>query len=428
MRPIRFSIARLMAVVLAMALGFGALRTASARALGITLTATWAMLGIAIVGAICRRGAERAFWLGFAVCGWVYIDCPAHHVPAWPQLPTRGLLEALGRVMRIPIDPAAPGRFGVDPWKQSFLGIGDCLWSLVFASLGGWLARFLFGTGRDPSPEIGAGIPPPDATPLWWWLRPSMLFISGIAIVMALAIVGARLTPGLWAGLTFFTTCVLLGVAAVAGMCERGKRREALLGGAAFGTGFLLLALARSGDSVWPVLPTSQLLEQARPRLPLGSHAFFTGSETTRAANARIRRALEKPMRLSSEEQTGVDGIVASLKQATVGPGGKSVPIYVDPLGLAEAGAIGETVRPIECDGAPAQLTLRLCLAQLGLAYVVRDGLIEVTSPGIAAYLTRSARADAYQVAGHCVLALIAAGFGGLAAPVVCELTRKSTA
>ena len=75
-----------------------------------------------------------------------------------------------------------------------------------------------------------------------------------------------------------------------------------------------------------------------------------------------------------------------------------------------------------------AQLTLRLCLAQLGLAYVVRDGLIEVTSPGIAAYLTRSARADAYQVAGHCVLALIAAGFGGLAAPIVCELTRKSTA
>ena len=254
--------------------------------------------------------------------------------------------------MRIPIDPAAPGRFGVDPWKQSFLGIGDCLWSLVFASLGGWLARFLFGTGRDPSPEIGAGIPPPDATPLWWWLRPSMLFISGIAIVMALAIVGARLTPGLWAGLTFFTTCVLLGVAAVAGMCERGKRREALLGGAAFGTGFLLLALARSGDSVWPVLPTSQLLEQARRGSRWDRTRSLQARKPPGRQTLRIRRALEKPMRLSSEEQTGVDGIVASLKQATVGPGGKSVPIYVDPLGLAEAGAIGETVRPIECDGA----------------------------------------------------------------------------
>jgi hypothetical protein len=32
---------------------------------------------------------------------------------------------------------------------------------------------------------------------------------------------------------------------------------------------------------------------------------------------------------------------------------------------------------------------------------------------------------DPFQIVGHCLLALIAAGLGGLAAPLVCDLTRR---
>lgn len=142
MRSIRFSIAGLMAIVLAIALGFAALRTASVTTLGITLLATRAILGIAIVGAICRRGGERAFWLGFAICGLVYIRCSLEPYPAWPELPTQALLEALGRAMGIRIDNiptlgAGPSRD--DPLKRSFLKIGHCLWTLLFAGVGGFL-------------------------------------------------------------------------------------------------------------------------------------------------------------------------------------------------------------------------------------------------------------------------------------------------
>ena len=37
------------------------------------LMLSWGILGLAIVGAICRRGGERVWWLGFAVFGCGYM-------------------------------------------------------------------------------------------------------------------------------------------------------------------------------------------------------------------------------------------------------------------------------------------------------------------------------------------------------------------
>ena len=108
------------------------------------------------------------------------------------------------------------------------------------------------------------------------------------------------------------------------------------------------------------------------------------------------------------------------------GADGKGIPIYVDPIGLLEADkTMTSTLGNMDVDGVPLRTSLRLCLKQLDLTYSVKDGLLFITSLESHDASLLSAWADAFQVVGHCVLALIAAGLGGLAAPFVCDLARK---
>jgi hypothetical protein len=433
MRSIHFSIARLMAMVLALALAFAALRTASDTSMGVTLLVTRAILGIAIVGAICRNGAERAFWLGFAVCGLVYVRCSLEPYPAWPSLPSHRILEVLGRVMRVPSDP---GRTRLGPvgeisnaesLRRSFFKIGHSLWTLVFAGLGGLLARFLFGRGADQSNQSVASPRPADDKPVrWWWLQPLVLFLSALAIVAAIAILGSKLTSRMWAGLTFFVTCVLLGIALTGGLCGRGKQREAFLGAAVFGSGFLMLVFARPADDPWTVLPTFQLLEDAYPWVPIVSRELYASSDTTAAANARIRRVLGKPVKLDLIEEMPLEDFVKQIQESIVETDGEGIPIYINPIGLSEADkTMNSPIRKVELGRLPLRVSLRHFLEQLDMQYVVKEGLLEITSREMAIHQLRSSADDAYQVAGHCVLAMIAAALGGLASPVCCGMGRK---
>lgn len=72
-RTIRFSIAGLMGAVLIVAIGLAALRSASEIWAGVIFLSTCGVLALAIVGIFCRREAERAWWLGFALFGWGYM-------------------------------------------------------------------------------------------------------------------------------------------------------------------------------------------------------------------------------------------------------------------------------------------------------------------------------------------------------------------
>jgi hypothetical protein len=67
-------------------------------------------------------------------------------------------------------------------------------------------------------------------------------------------------------------------------------------------------------------------------------------------------------------------------------------------------------------------------LKQVDLAFTVKDGVLLITSVESLDQSLRSVSADAYQVVGHCVLALIAAALGGLVAPLVCGRTRRPAA
>ncbi len=73
MRPFRVSIRGLMALVLFVAFGFVALRYASETWAGLVVMMTLGVLILAFLGIVYRRGARRAFWVGFVLLGWGYI-------------------------------------------------------------------------------------------------------------------------------------------------------------------------------------------------------------------------------------------------------------------------------------------------------------------------------------------------------------------
>src|SRR5271166_2191782 len=73
MKHIRFSIASLLLVVLFVAAGFAALRESNETWNSGDFTLTLAALLISILLAIHRTESRRAFWIGFALFGWIYM-------------------------------------------------------------------------------------------------------------------------------------------------------------------------------------------------------------------------------------------------------------------------------------------------------------------------------------------------------------------
>ena len=80
----QFSIKALLGLTVLVALGCAALVNVSEWWASVLIEATVAMLLVAVLLSIFRRGRGRAFWIGFAVVGWVYL------------LPTPGRLQFLG--------------------------------------------------------------------------------------------------------------------------------------------------------------------------------------------------------------------------------------------------------------------------------------------------------------------------------------------
>ena len=69
---------------------------------------------------------------------------------------------------------------------------------------------------------------------------------------------------------------------------------------------------------------------------------------------------------------------------------------------------------------------MQRCLKQLDLGFRVTEGYVLITSQESLDQSSRTVAEDAFHVVGHCLLAFIAAGLGGLAGPFVCDLARKA--
>jgi hypothetical protein len=75
-----------------------------------------------------------------------------------------------------------------------------------------------------------------------------------------------------------------------------------------------------------------------------------------------------------------LEDVLKYIKSATQGPNDIGIPIYVDPVGLADAEKTLTSPITIDLEGVPLKTTLRLILKQLGLAYCVKDGLLYISS------------------------------------------------
>ena len=169
-----------------------------------------------------------------------------------------------------------------------------------------------------------------------------------------------------------------------------------------------------------PDLPTVQLLNAVRVRLPRAMRAFSGGSFSVTAANTRILNLLEQPIPMPFHDDTPLGDIIEHVRRATQSLDGKGIPVHVDPIGLQEAEkSMTSTVLLGDLEGVPLKTSLGLCMGQLALRYEVSGGTLVITS----ADQPLSEDEDAFTTSGQCVLALIAAATGGAACPSRLRIT-----
>ena len=66
MRSFRFTISGLMGIVVVVSLALAALRSSSSTWAGVTLLLATGVMSLGVVGAVCGRESERAWWSGSA--------------------------------------------------------------------------------------------------------------------------------------------------------------------------------------------------------------------------------------------------------------------------------------------------------------------------------------------------------------------------
>ncbi|MFO0959008.1 MAG: hypothetical protein U0800_16535 [Isosphaeraceae bacterium] len=112
---------------------------------------------------------------------------------------------------------------------------------------------------------------------------------------------------------------------------------------------------------------------------------FFYGCIDRDPRSLATFRKLEQFQSFPFEADTPLEQVLDHLRKATQGenqlPYG--IQIYLDEVGMQEANTNvtpASTVK-IRLDGVPARTALRLMLRQLGLVYVVKDGILMISSP-----------------------------------------------
>jgi hypothetical protein len=187
MRHFRFSIRGLMVMIVLLCIAFAALRYPTPLWANVWYSMSVASITLAVPAAIYRRSEQRAFWVGFAICGWVYFIlalAPWMQGEAGFQLVTTTILDlmaphivqtdylvrsyiggfnpqyALGQptpwqVWNLPEFPPE------NPWHRVgyvtltspglYLRIGHAYFCVLIAFVGGWIVRYLAATGRQPA-------------------------------------------------------------------------------------------------------------------------------------------------------------------------------------------------------------------------------------------------------------------------------------
>jgi hypothetical protein len=165
----RITIGRMLVVIAHFGVGFAALRSPSWIWASTFFSLVAASMTASALTAVYRRGSRRAFWTGYAVCGWLYLGLSS--VPfASPNLspllittplmdlayPTIDRLATMGRpgpstesIWQYWSEPprvASPFNWAV---PEPYRAICHAMFTPIFALMGGLLARHLHRTGEE---------------------------------------------------------------------------------------------------------------------------------------------------------------------------------------------------------------------------------------------------------------------------------------
>jgi hypothetical protein len=412
MRSGRSAIALVMGAALVAALNFAALKWSSPARAGVAIMVTCAVLALAVVGAVCRAGATRAWWAGFALFGSGYLAAAVHLAPLVGELPTIWLLEAIASKLG-----AAPA-FVAHQWgpeiDPSYRWIGHCLWALTLGCLAGALTRLLCAQARTLRDralgEPWAG----RRTRLGWWRGPgtTVALLSTCIVITSLWALGSIPDLPLWSGATLILTFAVVGLALLGAVFGRANRRARWLGAALFSLGYLsLVALGHPDLQTWPYVLTLRVANVAEPLLRRVVSGYQPTSTSSAAANARVYQALGKRVPIRFPEDTRLEDVLQYIVEATSAPDGKKIPVYVHPRTAShEVNISGPEVGALDLEKVPLFRSLRLVLAQNDYTYHVAGGILHIADFDT----TVRADHDAFFIVGHCLTALMAAGVGGL--------------
>jgi hypothetical protein len=389
---------------MAVALGLAGMHGPSAETwAGVMLLTTCGILMLSVVGAIGRGPSDCPRLLGFAAFGWGYFVLARWYSFHEGPLPTVGFLPGAG-------DLHADLR-SLPPLVR----LAHDAWALAFAILGSTLTALFFKDSAAIETAVIEGAPPDRDDTAAWWRKPALGGLLGSGVIVAVSLVGRRSDAEFAAGSAFLLTLVVAGLAVLGAILARGRQRVAWLGAASFGLGYLVVAFSLLGS---PELPTNHFLNAVfRPDGPTTANEPLDDDLTTDEESRRVWKALDEPISFHFREGTSLQIILERIKDAIRGPSGESLRAYATderyPLHRTDLEALRVS---IDRDKIPAKEALRLCLSQVGLAYRIQSGYVRIYRD---AYQPPPFAEDPVMIAGHSLLAMIAAAIGGVAAPII---------
>jgi hypothetical protein len=109
-----------------------------------------------------------------------------------------------------------------------------------------------------------------------------------------------------------------------------------------------------------------------------------------------------------------LETFLSYVRTAVTTAAGREIDVYLDPLGLAEVEKTPQSPITFDVEHIPAGEGLSLALEQLGLTYVIENGLVSIKNVDDVATVF-----DYRLLLAHCLLAWLAAGLGAVLVPIV---------
>jgi hypothetical protein len=399
---IRNSGLTIVGAVVAATVGLAAWKGASAETCaGVMLLSTLGVLMLSAIGAVCGSADKRPRFAGFAVFGWGYFALARWYSYHQGPLPTVCWLPGSGDIHNdlLSLPPA--------------VRIAHDAWALALGFLGSIIAGLFFKNGSAREQEHAKEISAPGRAARWR-RGPVFVCLLGFGLIVAAVLDAKEWSPEFGAGAAFLLTWTVMGLAVLGAVGTRGRRRDAWLGTAAFGIGYLFVAFS---PVLTMALPTDHFLNAVfRPGGPTTARTLPDDHLTTDDESRRIWLALQEPIDVHFPEGTSLEVVLGHIKNAIRTSSGKNLVLFGTEPPFHPRFDRDQRVVTIDRANIPAEEALRLCLGQIGMTYRVQSGYIRIVSD---AYQPLPFEDDPVMIAGHSLLALCAAGFGGISALLV---------